>query len=215
MLSDAYSQIVSRTCLFRGMDGNDVTGLLEDVGYTQRAYSRGDVIYSPQSFRRELGIVLTGSVTVTKGPLTVSELRSGELFGAAALFTDEARYVATLTVRERCVVLFLSQDAVRSLLDKNGSFRANYIGYLAQRIRFLSAKVDALSMGSGGDKLSSYILQNADGDGQLSVRSMTELASSLGIARASLYRELSKLRDAGVIDHSGKTITLLKPELLK
>ena len=215
MINDTLLGVVARTPLFCGMDTGAVSALLEAAGYTERAYFKGDVIYSPTNFRRELGIVLTGAVTVTKGPLTVSELRPGELFGAAALFTDGARYVATLTVREKCSVLFLTQGSVTALLDRDSSFRANYISYLAQRIRFLSAKVDALSVGSGGDKLSSYILQNADGDSQLTVRSMTELASRLGIGRASLYRELTKLKTAGIITQNGKNITLLKPELLK
>ncbi len=214
MDSDTLS-LLSRTFLFRGLEPGCVEKLLDTVETSVLSFSKGEIVYSPDNFRRELGIILSGAVTVTKGPLTVSELRAGDLFGAAALFTDEERYVSTLTVREKCSILFLSQSAVGALLDADRRVRANYISYLAQRIRFLSAKVDALSGGSGGDKLSSYILQNAGPDGLLTVRSMTELASRLGIGRASLYRELSKLRDAGIIDHNGKTVKLLKPELLK
>ena len=214
MDSDTLS-LLSRTFLFQGIEPGRVEELLGTVETTTLAFSRGEIIYSPERFRRELGIIISGVITVTKGPLTVSELHSGDLFGAAALFTDGERYVSTLTARVRSTILFLSQSAVESLIDADRRVRANYISYLAQRIRFLSAKVDALSGGSGGDKLSSYILQNAGPDGLLTVRSMTELASRLGIGRASLYRELSKLQAAGIIDHSGKTVKLLKPELLK
>ena len=75
--------------------------------------------------------------------------------------------------------------------------------------------MDALSSGSGGRKLSDYLLKNAGGSGRVTVRSMTDLASRLGMGRASLYRELTKLTEAGIIARSGKTITLLKPESLK
>ena len=93
--------------------------------------------------------------------------------------------------------------------------RENYLRYLAQRIRFLSAKVDALSAGTGGKKLSDFLIRGSGESGVVKVRSMTELASSLGIARASLYRELDKLSEAGIIEKSGKTITVLKPEALE
>lgn len=208
-------ELLCGTFLFRGMDAGAVASALGSCGCERRSYGKGAVIYSPDSFRRELGIILRGDLTVTKGALTVSRLGPGDLFGAAALYTDEERYVSTLTARTGSEVLFLSQEAVSRLIDSSALIRENYLRYLAQRIRFLSAKVDSLSGGSGQRKLTAYILRNADSRGILTVRSMTELASTLGIGRASLYRELAKLAGTGLIEHSGKTITLLKPELLK
>lgn len=206
---------LSGTFFFKGLTAGEIGTLLDGAELTVRRYGRGEVIYSPERFERELGFILRGSVTVTKGTLTVSELAAGDLFGAAALFTDDERYVSTLTARSQCKVLFLSQEAVGRLIDTEPVIRKNYIRYLAQRIRFLSAKVDALATGTGERKLSDYLLKNADEAGRVTPRSMTELASRLGIGRASLYRELSKLTDAGAISRAGKTITVLKPESLK
>lgn len=215
MINATETERLAGTFFFRGIPPEDIGALLDRAGAQVREYGRGQVIYSPEDFRRELGFILRGAVTVTKGALTVSELTAGELFGAAALFTDEEKYVSTLTVRAPCRVLFLSQTAVASLIDTEPVIRENYIRYLAQRIRFLSAKVDALSSGSGERKLSDYLLKNAGDSGRVTVRSMTDLASRLGMGRASLYRELSKLTEAGIIARSGKTVTLLKPESLK
>ncbi len=213
-MTSAQLEILKGTFLFRGLEAEEIDRLLG--GQAQiAAYRKGEVIYSPFSFRRELGILLRGNLTVTKGSLTVSELGVGDLFGAAALFTDEELYVSTLTAARRCEVLFLSQRTVSRLIDESAPVRENYLRYLAQRIRFLSAKVDALSSGSGERKLSGFLLTNAGEDGVITVKSLTDLASRLGVARATLYRELDKLMDAGVIAKSGKTITVLKPESLK
>lgn len=213
-MTDSELAVLAGTFLFRGLTKPEIASALEERGAEKRAYARGEVIYSPAQFRRELGILLKGALTVTKGALTVSELTAGDLFGAAALYTDEARYVSTLTARTASEVLFLSQESVSGLIDTSRLIRENYLRYLAQRIRFLSAKVDALSVGTGERKLAAYLLRHTDETGRLTVRSMTELASTLGIGRASLYRELAKLRDAGLIEHTGKTIHVLKPELL-
>ena len=93
--------------------------------------------------------------------------------------------------------------------------RDNYIRYLAQRIRFLSAKVDTLSSGTGGRKLSAFLMDNVGEDGSLTVSSMTQLASRLGMGRATLYRELDRLQSRNIISRDGKTILLVKPELLQ
>ncbi len=213
-MTDRELTVLAGTFLFRGLTKAEVASALSGRGAEKRVYARGETIYSPTGFRRELGILLAGTVTVTKGALTVSELAAGDLFGAAALYTDEARYVSTLTARTACEVLFLTQESVDGLLESSSLIRENYLKYLAQRIRFLSAKVDALSVGTGERKLSAYLLRHVDGTGRLTVRSMTELASTLGIGRASLYRELAKLQAAGLIEHAGKTVQVLKPELL-
>ena len=213
-MTSAQLEILQGTFLFRGLEADEIEKLL--AGQAQiGVYRKGEVVYSPSRFRRELGILMRGALAVTKGSLTVSELGVGELFGAAALFTDEERYVSTLTAVRHCEVLFLSQEVVSRLLDESAAVRENYLRYLAQRIRFLSAKVDALSSGSGERKLSGFLLTNAGEDGVITVKSLTDLASRLGVARATLYRELDKLMDAGVIAKSGKTITVLKPESLK
>lgn len=213
-MTSAQLEIMKGTFLFRGLEAGEIEALLGEQARID-SYRKGEVIYSPSNFRRELGILLRGALTVTKGNLTVSELGVGDLFGAAALFTDEERYVSTLTAARHCEVLFLSQENVSRLIDESAEVRENYLRYLAQRIRFLSAKVDALSSGSGERKLSGFLLTNAGEDGVITVKSLTDLASRLGVARATLYRELDKLLDAGIIAKSGKTITVLKPESLK
>lgn len=213
-MTSAQLEIMKGTFLFRGLEAGEIEALLGEQARIG-SYRKGEVIYSPSNFRRELGILLRGALTVTKGSLTVSELGVGDLFGAAALFTDEERYVSTLTAARHCEVLFLSQENVSRLIDESAAVRENYLRYLAQRIRFLSAKVDALSSGSGERKLSGFLLTNAGEDGVITVKSLTDLASRLGVARATLYRELDKLLDAGIIAKSGKTITVLKPESLK
>ncbi len=203
------------TFIFSGYSREELISLLSETKRDVRTYAKGEVIFSPQSFRRELGVVLSGRVLVTKGELTVSELVRGDIFGAAALFNDEERYVSTLTARTRCTALFLAQETVRELITREEKVRVNYVRYLSNRIRFLSDKIDALTQVGGRQRLSSYLLSNADENGCVRTGcSMTELSSRLHIGRATLYRELSKLEETGVLARTGRTITILKPEEL-
>lgn len=215
MLSDRELQTVRSTFLFRDADKDVPEALFSGLDIRRTVFPKGKVVYTPETFSRQLGILLSGRMLVTKGALTVSELAEGDVFGAAALYGGGTRYAATLTARTECVVLFLTEEAVRTLIDRSPVIRENYIRYLTGRILFLSAKVDALSAGSGGDRLARYLLSNADDDGILTVRSMTELASRLGMGRASLYRELDKLTARGAITRRGKTVILSDPALLE
>ena len=217
MLTSQELETLSATALFHGYTAQELAALLEQSHWEKRTFAKGQVIYAPDHFRKELATVLSGRVLVTKGDgdLVVSLLEQADLFGAAALFNAEEEYVSTLTARSKSSILFLSQDSVRQLIDSQPLFRSNYIRYLSCRIRFLSDKIDSLIQGSGEKKLASFLMRQMDADGTLGLAcSMTELASRLNIGRASLYRELQKLENRGILTRDGKTIMIQQPEAL-
>lgn len=215
MLTQTEQQTLLSTFLFAGYALDELDTLMTQVAWELRDFPKGNTIYSPGDFRKELGILLAGRVLVTKGEMVVSELTAGGLFGAAALFNEEEDYVSTLTARTKCRILFFSQEAMQQLIDQEVRVQRNYIRYLSCRIRFLSGKIDALIQGSSEKKLSAYLLRQMDGSGKVTlVCSMTELALRLNIGRASLYREMQKLEARGILRRDGKTIMIQAPELL-
>ncbi|MCD8055423.1 MAG: Crp/Fnr family transcriptional regulator [Clostridiales bacterium] len=209
MLSKAELETVSKTFLFRGISPDEIKDLIGDINFEKIRFSKGEVIFSRENFRRALGIILSGSVTVTKGDLTMSVLSVSDLFGAAALFNEEETYVSTLTARKAVKVLFLSDDDVVKLIGREPRIAGSYIRYLSGRIRFLSEKVDILSEASGERRLVRFLFGCADENGVVTLGiPMTELASRLGIGRATLYRELSRLEKDGTISRDGKRIVI-------
>ncbi|MCD7712610.1 MAG: Crp/Fnr family transcriptional regulator [Firmicutes bacterium] len=209
MLSKSELETVSKTFLFRGISSDEIKDLIGDINFEKIRFSKGEVIFSRENFRRSLGIILSGSVTVTKGDLTMSVLSVSDLFGAAALFNEEETYVSTLTARKAVKVLFLSDDDVVKLIGREPRIAGSYIRYLSGRIRFLSEKVDILSEASGERRLVRFLFGCADENGVVTLGiPMTELASRLGIGRATLYRELSHLEKDGAISRDGKRIVI-------
>lgn len=206
---------VEDTFLFYGYSGDGLFRLLEWCAPQRRQYPKHSVIYSQREFRQELGLILSGSILVSKGELVVSRLEPGALFGAAALFNEETDYVSTLRALEPCDILFFSQDAVQALIDREPLARRNFVRYLSQRIRFLSRRIDALTQNTGEKKLSSFLLQHMEANGTILLPcSMTELAARLNVGRATLYREMQKLEEQDIISRAGKQITVINPEQL-
>lgn len=194
--------------LFRGVEENLLRRLTEAEGAEQSAFDPGQVVYAPGNFRRSLGVVLSGQLQVTKGALAVSVLEPGDLFGAAALYSDEAEFAATITAKRPSRCLMLGQRLVDRLLAEQSQIRENYLRYLTGRIRFLSGRLQTLAQPGVEGKLARYLL--AGGGGTVTC-SATELSQRLGVSRASLYRAFSALEDSGLILRKGKTITIADP----
>lgn len=203
---------LSSSALFLGVPAEDIQSILEREACTLEEFPAGETIYRPDRFRRCLGILLSGQVRVTKSPLTVSILQPGALFGAAALYNDAPDYATTLTALSPCTALMLKQHLLDQLLSEQPLLRQNYLRYLSGRIRFLSARLQALAAMGAEGRLSRYLLENMQ-QGRL-VCPATELARRLGISRASLYRAFDALESSGLIQRQGKTILVPDPAAL-
>ena len=91
----------------------------------------------------------------------------------------------------------------------HGELALAYIRYLSGRIHFLQRRIDALAEGPAEEKLASFLLSAARPDGKngwvFEAPSLTRLASSLSVGRATLYRALDAFEQSGIIQREGRT----------
>ena len=204
-LSRSEIALLTAGPLFRGVSEELLQTLAGTEGASLVRFDSG-VVYSPRHFRRSLGVVLSGQLQVTKGALAVSVLGPGDLFGAAALYSDEPEFASTVTAKGPSRCLMLEQPLVDRLLAEHSQIRENYLRYLTGRVRFLSGRLQALAQPGVEGKLARYLLANGG-----SSCPATELCQRLGVSRASLYRAFSALEASGLIRRAGKTITVIDP----
>ena len=204
--TEAEIGLLAACPLFRGVENGLLRRLTREAD--PLSFVPGQTVYEPGNFRRCLGVVLSGQLQVTKGALAVSALGPGDLFGAAALYSDEPEFASTITAKRPGRCLMLDQALVDRLLAEQSQIRENYLRYLTGRIRFLSGRLQTLAQSGVEGKLARYLL--AAGAGELTC-SAIQLCQRLGISRASLYRAFADLEDSGLITRRGKTITVLDP----
>ena len=83
----------------------------------------------------------------------------------------------------------------------------NYISFLSDRIRFLNGKVRSFASGTNEEKLARFFLENEE-NGQISLKNLSSLASSLSLGRASLYRIIEIMAERGIISREKNTVTI-------
>ncbi len=212
--------LIMRTELFRGTAQGSLQRIFNVSGYELELYHKDDVVYSPTDFKRSLGIILEGQLRVTKEnaegrEIVMSTLHKGSMFGAAALFNGEHEYQTRITAIEDCRIIFFSQKIIMRLIEREPKIAENYIRYLSERIVFLNKKIYFLTSGTAEQRLSSFLLNNlSEYDDTKLPMSMTEIASSLNISRASFYRALDSITNSGAIVKNGKLLRIADIEKL-
>lgn len=208
-MTNAEKLKVLRNCvLFAGLPAESLS--LAAHLADERRFASGELLFSKDE--RRLGIIAMGSALAKKlgssGPVTMSILGYGSVFGAAAVMGGEVPETVAEAVKP-VVALVFSPDAFSELLNADRTFAENYVRYLISRIRFLTERVECMAGGSASERLMRYLETNSKGGVCYISFGMDALAKGISMSRATLYRALSELEENGRIARSGHEIRLL------
>ena len=199
--------------LFEGVDEFNRQKCYQIATTEEKTFCKGETIYTPNSAKRALALVLGGHVRVWQGRVAMNDLFSGDVFGVAALFGSGEDYPSTVIAETDCRILFISQETVVAWMQAVPQVATNYVRFLSDRIRFLNRRLSTLTAGQADGKLWRYLLAHRNTDGAVVLTDgMTALAERLDMGRSSLYRSLDALTEAGKIRRERKKIIILKTE---
>lgn len=188
--------------LLDGLRENEKSEIISSLPETVK-FKKGEIVYSPESFRRAIGFVKSGSVSAVTNnsqQMVMKRIYAGSCFGAAAVFGTSDTYVSTVSAAEDAEICFITEETLVSLFEKHPVTAVNYIAFLSDRIRFLNKKLSVISCSDAENTVLKYLTLSADDNGYAVIPvSMTELAKMLGLGRASLYRSLDALEKRGSI----------------
>ena len=220
MLKTEYIKALKQCALFEGVEILDVFCEIEGMCCVQQ-YATNEIVYTRSRFNDSIGIVLSGDIEVYKDEsktVMLNRIGTGGFFGAAALFADKKEYVSVLVAKGNCCVMFISFEDFKELLACNSSVALNYIKFLSGRIEFLNKKIDEFTAPDTFEKLSRFLLDKSvceNGKMVCKVKSLVELAKSLNMGRASLYRSFEELERQNIISRDGKNIIIDDIDKLK
>lgn len=212
-LTRSQKETVTACFLFRGLSSEETDMILQEL--STESFRGGETIYTPEAFKRALGIVAEGEVSVMKpGGAQLNVIPKGGCFGAAALFDEtetEFSYVTTLIAHKACQVVFISDEQLSGWFERYPRMAMNYIQFLSGRIRFLNRRIDAFTSSSSEEAILKYLKEKKSGTEEIVITGgYARMARSLSMSRATLYRALAKLESDGLIRKIGNSIFMIQ-----
>lgn len=180
-------------------------------------FSKNEIIYGYDSYKKSLGIILKGKVSVRKdrtSNVLINTLGNGDIFGGAALFSKYDRFIGTLRAETDSDILFIPENLMEEIIVKSPESAVRYIKYLSESLMFLNNRLDIFTAGGAEERTLEYIRKNSrtDENGRTVAdgMSMTELSEYLAVGRATLYRILDEFQRNGIIQRDGRKIYIEK-----
>lgn len=209
--------ILRNILLFSTVKESDLEKLIAGNHIYQKHYSKGVTVHNANETCRTLDIVLSGSLVAyslsTNGSATTMfEFRKGSVIGANLLFGENHSYPLNIYCLTDCEIFRIDTNAVLELLH-DYNFTLHYIRSISQNSQGINQKIAMFTQRTLRENIMYYFKQQAIIQKSSVIQlpmSKRQLADYLGIQRPSLFRELKKLKEEGIIQIDNRTIIIKK-----
>lgn len=219
---EQYLKVISQNPLFGGIGPEDLRALLGCLNARLLRVPKGDPVFLEGDPAGFIGMVLEGGVQVVRdgyyGERTLlTHAQAGELFAEAfACAGIQAMPVSAYALKPSTVAVFDLQKMLTVCANGcrfHNQLIRNLLGVVAEKNLQLGTKIRYMSRKTTKEKLIAYLLDQAKQQGSAEFTIPLDrqtLADFLGVERSAMSAELSKLRNAGVLECKGSRFRLLK-----
>jgi len=206
--------------LFEGLNPCQVNSIVKLFNGFVRHYSKADYVYLAGDCVENMYVLLSGSLQMIRedfwGEKTIIEgLGPGYVFTEAYLSKDKAESDVSYFVASdsEVLVLPLANETLKEQLDiaPLGKMLYNLIGIMARQNKDLVEKNELICKKTLRDKILTYLSQQAKLSHCTTFTipfNRTDFASFLDSDRSALTRELTKMKEEGIIDFTKNTFTI-------
>lgn len=208
--------------LFTGIAPEDRKAMLHCTGYHVTSYEKGEIIAFESDSIRHVGIVISGAVDMVKEDIwgnktMLIRIRKNEVFGETFACGEDSTAVVSFVVSEDAHILFMpfckTLHTCANTCASHQRLTENMVKVIASKNRELMRKIEVVSKRTIREKLLTYLSLQAQLHESRYFEiplGRVELAEYLCVDRSALTRELTKMREEGLIDYDKNCFRMLK-----
>ncbi|MDR0892521.1 MAG: Crp/Fnr family transcriptional regulator [Mediterranea sp.] len=216
------AQLLVNNPLFSGITPKQLEVDMETVHYRIRTFHKGEMLARQTEPCNRLMVLLQGSVRGEMVDFSGRLVKVEDIVAPGALaplflFGEANRYPVEVTANETVELIELSRDEVLKLLHLNGRFLENYLNMSANYARRLADKLFAASFNTIRQKMAACVLRLSQAQQTDCVRldrSQQELSEYFGVSRPSLTRELTRMKNEGLLSVDKREVRILQKDML-
>lgn len=224
---EKWAKILSHTVLFKNIDMDSICVMLNCLKPAIHEFQKNEYITVEGDPFEGLGIILLGEATIAKeniagNRIMVHSLKQGDIFGEMVAFSSRNTWPVSVNATQKTTTIFLPPDKITgscaSQCFSHQQLIFNMLNLVSNRGILLNKRIEYLSIKNVREKICTYLLEQYDRVGKAEFKlpiNRNELAEFLNITRPSLSREMSRMRDEGMIEFQKNSIILTDIEALK
>ena len=210
MTDSACLNIIRQNPLFRGMSDAEAESELKSYDAKRQDYAKGETVLSLGSPVTRFALLISGSVQVMTDDINghhmiMATIEPGQSFAESLCIQNTKESPVYAQALQPSTILWLSAQR----LSSSPCFR--FLDMLSRKTLSMNDRIQVLSKLTLRDKLSALfsLLSINQGDEITLPFDRESLAAYLGANRTAVSREMSKMRDEGLIDFNKNIVRIL------
>lgn len=212
-----HINLLRQITLLHSLSDKDILTNLKNGTFRIVSYKKNSVIHFDGELCSKLEIILSGKVVVDRidesgNLLTIAEFYKDDILGGNLMFSKNPYYPMTTTTPEESVILEIEKNLLFNLLSESPVILKAYLEFVADHTFILGDKIKHYVNKTIRECVLGYLeYESKHQKSNKIILNMTKqtLADKIGVQRTSLSRELSKMRNDGLIEYDNKSITIL------
>ena len=221
-----YYKVLNKCVLFRDIKKNELGCLMSCLGAKVREYKSGQYIFLAGDKLNYIEVALSGLAEVIKENLAgnkhiIAMLQPSDLFAEGIVCTESRISPVTVRAKQDMEVLLIPYEKIVRTCGRSCTYHIrliqNMMVVLGEKNSRLNEKIELLTLKGMREKIASYLVNEMNDRKKNSFEIMlnrTQLAEYLNVSRTSMSRELSRMKEDGLIDYSGKKFKILDEDRL-
>lgn len=214
-------EILARQALFRNLNEAEI-GVIA-AGTREYRIRRNEVVFQKGDMAEGMHIVIMGQVKLSipsagGAEKVVHMAGPGHTFGEAVVFLDKPYPVSAIATQDS-IVLLVTRHSLEVALNDSPMLSRKMLASLSLRLHELIDDMETCTLRTSMQRVVCYLSQQVPvgqgGDFTIQLaNSKQNIASQLNLAPETFSRVLSQLSEAGLIQVSGRAITVASREKL-
>jgi CRP-like cAMP-binding protein len=212
--------VLANAVLFKDIEFHDLKSLLYCLQATVKRYEKGNFIQTEGDRITLIGVVIKGMVEVIQedalGRKTIlTSIGRAGIFGEAIVTAQLPESPVSVVASQDTTICLLHYREIVTTCANNCMFHTqliqNMLEIMARKTMLLSQKLKYALMKTIRDKVTAYLLDEFQKKAKKTIHlpyNREELADYLSVDRSALSRELSKMREDGLIRYHKNEFTL-------
>lgn len=206
-----YFSVLKNCILFDGISDEEISGLLVCLGVRVASFDKKYTVFAEGSPAKYIGIVLSGSVQITRvdyfgNRSILGESGASEVFGEAFSCAEVGGIPVSVTANEASEIMMIECSRILHTCAANCAHHRqmifNLMKDLARKTLLFHRRIEVTSGRTTREKLLTYLALQAQNNGSRSFDipfDRQELADYIEVDRSGLSAEISKLRREGIL----------------
>ena len=210
---------LSKTTLFKGHSESEIESVLNCLAYSIRSFHKDEVIYHTGDQVNDVGLILSGSVQIESinilGDKSILGIfSSGEVFAESYACTPNTPIMVDVLALEKSEILFINIPSIfseNSICHHGTKILQNLLQISSEKNLTLSMRIFHTAPKTIRARLLSFFSEQTNLQKSMHITipmNRQQLADYLGVDRTALSKELSKMKEDGLLDYRKNEFTI-------